>query len=212
MWMAARGGSATDGTSRALRHGKAAWAGDALGSRSISRDRRMTSHAARDHKPGHQPSDGPTHLRRTIARAKRRRAASAPAQHVPLGDRLADAVAATVGSWRFITIQSGLLAAWVLANAVLGGGAWDPYPFILLNLLLSFQAAYTAPIIMMSQNRQADVDRDRAVADYQVNLRAEAEIALLHEKIDLLREQQLVELTEMLRRALARIETLEGRA
>ena len=149
----------------------------------------------------------PTHLRRTIARAKRRRGGATPA----LGDRLADAVAATMGSWRFILVQSGLLLAWIAGNAAIGGGAWDPYPFILLNLLLSFQAAYTAPIIMMSQNRQSDIDRGRALADYQVNLRAEAEIALLHEKLDLLREQQLAEMTAMLKRALDRIETLEER-
>lgn len=172
----------------------------------------MTSHATHPHhRAPHDPSGAPTHLRRTIARAKKRRGSPPPPHAAPLGARLADGVAATVGSWRFIAIQSALLLGWIAANAVVGGGAWDPYPFILLNLLLSFQAAYTAPIIMMSQNRQADVDRDRAVADYQVNLRAEAEIALLHEKIDLLRERQLAEMTEMLKRALARIETLEER-
>jgi uncharacterized membrane protein len=93
----------------------------------------------------------------------------------------------------------------------LGGTAWDPYPFILLNLMLSFQAAYTAPIIMMSQNRQADIDRIRSIADYQVNIRAEAEISLLHEKIDLLREQQVAELISLLKTSLSRIETLENR-
>ena len=103
-----------------------------------------------------------------------------------------------------------MIAAWIGGNALFGRGGWDPYPFILLNLLLSFQAAYTAPVIMMSQNRQADVDRDRAMADYQVNIRAEAEIALLHEKIDLMRERELMEVTQMLKTALARIETLEG--
>jgi uncharacterized membrane protein len=169
----------------------------------------MTSHASHHNRPAH---DEPDHLRRTIARAKKRRGRSVPPQPTPIGERLADAVAATVGSWRFITIQSTLLVGWLAANAVFGAGAWDPYPFILLNLMLSFQAAYTAPIIMMSQNRQSDVDRERAVADYQVNLRAEADITLLHEKIDLLRERQLAEITEMLKRALQRIETLEGRA
>ena len=170
----------------------------------------MTSHAAHHHRPGAEGA--PTHIRRTIARAKRRRrAVPRPPRAVPLGDRLSDAVAATVGSWRFVTLQSGLLLGWIAVNAAWGSGAWDPYPFILLNLLLSFQAAYTAPIIMMSQNRQSDVDRSRALADYQVNLRAEAEITLLHEKLDLLREQQLAEITGMLRRALDRIETLEGR-
>jgi uncharacterized membrane protein len=169
----------------------------------------MTSHAAHHHRPGAEGA--PTHIRRTIARAKRRRRASSAAQAIRLVDRMADAVASTVGSWRFILIQSGLLLVWIAVNAAWGRGAWDPYPFILLNLLLSFQAAYTAPIIMMSQNRQSDIDRGRALADYQVNLRAEAEIALLHEKLDLLREQQLAEMTAMLKRALDRIETLEER-
>jgi uncharacterized membrane protein len=176
----------------------------------------MTSHAHHAHGPHlpHAPDGKPSHLRRTLARARRRRnPAGAPRGPVPVADRLADSVAATVGSWRFILIQSGLLLGWIAFNAARGPSAWDPYPFILLNLMLSFQAAYTAPIIMMSQNRQADIDRDRAVADYQVNIRAEAEIALLHEKVDLLRERQLAEMTDLLRRALERIERLEeGRA
>ncbi len=169
----------------------------------------MTHHAPH---PAGGAEPRPTHLRRTIARARRRRGAIAARRPPPRGlaDRLADAVAATVGSWRFIGIQSGLLLAWIATNAAIGERAWDPYPFILLNLMLSFQAAYTAPIIMMSQNRKAEIDRDRAVADYQVNLRAEADITLLHEKIDLMRERQLAEMTEMLRRALARIDALEA--
>jgi uncharacterized membrane protein len=157
------------------------------------------------HAPSRPSTHAPTHLRSTIARAKRRRGAQAPTPR----ERLADSVAATIGSWRFILLQSCLLAAWIAGNALSGSGAWDPYPFILLNLMLSFQAAYTAPIIMMSQNRQSEIDRGRALADYQVNLRAEADITLLHEKIDLLRERQLVEMTELLRRALDRIEALE---
>jgi uncharacterized membrane protein len=77
--------------------------------------------------------------------------------------------------------------------------------------MLSFQAAYTAPIIMMSQNRQSDIDRIRSIADYQVNIRSEAEISLLHEKIDLLREQQVAELISLLKASLGRIEALENR-
>ncbi len=168
----------------------------------------MTSHAAARNHQGHGAR---SHLRRTIALARRRRRALGPRPPPPFGAVLADTVAATVGSWRFILVQSGLIASWILGNAVFGAGGWDPYPFILLNLLLSFQAAYTAPVIMMSQNRQADIDRDRAMADYQVNIRAEAEIALLHEKIDLMRERELLEMTQLLKAALARIETLEGR-
>lgn len=151
-----------------------------------------------------------THLRLAIARARRRRRGPGPRPAMSLGERLADAVAAVVGSWRFIVIQSGLLGMWILGNALAGTSAWDPYPFILLNLLLSFQAAYTAPIIMMSQNRSADVDRDRATADYQVNVRAEAEIALLHEKVDLLRQRELEELLMLLKATLARLDAQQG--
>jgi uncharacterized membrane protein len=149
------------------------------------------------------------HVARTVARARQRRRAK-PSDPPALGARLSDGVAALVGSWRFILVQSVLLVSWIVGNAIIGGNAWDPYPFILLNLMLSFQAAYTAPIIMMSQNRQSEVDRRRALADYQVNLRAEADITLLHQKIDLLREQQMLELTTMLREALRRIDRLEA--
>jgi uncharacterized membrane protein len=103
-----------------------------------------------------------------------------------VGQEVADSVARNMGSWRFIVIQSITLLAWVIANAALAfhnyliSGfnlrAWDPYPFILLNLVLSFQAAYSAPIIMMSQNRQADKDRIAAEHDYHVNIRAEATV------------------------------------
>jgi len=114
-----------------------------------------------------------------------------------LGDRVADGVAALVGSWRFILVQTTLLILWIVLNIIGWMKAWDPYPFILLNLLLSFQAAYTAPIIMMSQNRQADVDRQRAVQDYDINLKAELEIELLHQKIDMMREKEIVQLTKL---------------
>lgn len=110
------------------------------------------------------------------------------------GERAADTVATVVGSWRFIIVQSALLAIWIMFNAV-SAARVDPYPFILLNLLLSFQAAYTAPIIMMSQNRQAEIDRRRSIEDYDINCKAELEIETLHEKIDLLREQEIAQLT-----------------
>jgi uncharacterized membrane protein len=93
-----------------------------------------------------------------------------------LGQRVADGVAATIGSWRFIIFQSAVLALWVALNAVAWTQHWDPYPFILLNLMLSFQAAYAAPIIMMSQNRQAMKDRLAAEHDFQINLKAEDEV------------------------------------
>ena len=120
------------------------------------------------------------------------------------GQRLADRVATAVGSWRFIAFQSGLLALWIAGNALIGAGAWDPYPFILLNLLLSFQAAYTAPVILRSQNRQAAVDRRVQRHDYEINAKAELEIELLHEKLDMLREQEIAQLIGLIGKLEAR--------
>jgi uncharacterized membrane protein len=116
-----------------------------------------------------------------------------------LGQRLADGFAATMGSWKFIIIQSIILVAWVGLNITGWIKAWDPYPFILLNLALSFQAAYAAPIIMMSQNRQQDIDRKAAENDYKINVKAELEIELLHHKLDKLREQEVLELSRAVR-------------
>ncbi len=116
-------------------------------------------------------------------------------QEKNLGAKVSDAVAATVGSWPFIIIQSSLLFLWISANILGWINAWDPYPFILLNLVLSFQAAYTAPIIMMSQNRESQLDRAKAEKDYDVNLKAELEIELLHQKMDIMREQEIKRLT-----------------
>lgn len=112
------------------------------------------------------------------------------------GQRIADSVAATMGSWKFIIIQSALLLVWVLLNVTAYIRHWDPYPFILLNLALSFQAAYAAPFIMMSQNRQQDIDRKAALTDYEINIKAELEIEALHQKIDQLRELEIVNLTQ----------------
>ena len=114
----------------------------------------------------------------------------------PLGQRIADTVASNMGSWRFIIIQSGILLIWIVLNVTAYVQQWDPYPFILLNLALSFQAAYAAPFIMMSQNRQQDIDRKAAETDYQINVKAELEIELLHQKIDKLRENEVLNLTE----------------
>ena len=99
-------------------------------------------------------------------------------------DKAADKVAAIVGSWRFILIQSSILSLWIVLNVIAWHYRWDPYPFILLNLVLSFQAAFTAPIIMMSQNRQSEIDRKRAENDYQINTKAEEEIREMHAKLD----------------------------
>jgi uncharacterized membrane protein len=134
-----------------------------------------------------------------LLRRQRRDAAQGterPMAQLTVGQRVADTVAATMGSWRFIIIQSALLMAWIALNITAYVQRWDPYPFILLNLALSFQAAYAAPFIMMSQNRQQDIDRMAAEHDYQINIKAELEIELLHEKIDKLREQEVVQLTQ----------------
>jgi uncharacterized membrane protein len=121
------------------------------------------------------------------------------------GAALADWVAETVGSWRFIMIQSVVLAIWIALNLVAAINHWDPYPFILLNLVLSFQAAYAAPIIMMSQNRQSEIDRRHAEHDYRINVKAELEIELLHNKIDALREQEIVKLLDIIERLSAHL-------
>ncbi len=117
-----------------------------------------------------------------------------------LGDRIADGVAATMGSWPFIITQSLILIGWMILNITAYMHHWDPYPFILLNLALSFQAAYAAPFIMMSQNRQAALDRRDARHDYDVNVKAELEIELLHQKIDHLRATEVQELINIIRR------------
>jgi uncharacterized membrane protein len=118
-----------------------------------------------------------------------------PPQRLSTGQKIADWVAATMGSWNFIIIQSVLLAVWIVLNVTAFVERWDPYPFILLNLALSFQAAYAAPFIMMAQNRQQDIDRKEAETDHQVNIKAELEIELLHQKLDELREKEVLYLT-----------------
>lgn len=120
-------------------------------------------------------------------------------KRMAFGPRIADGVASVMGSWTFIIVQSAILIGWIMANLVGAMKSWDPYPFILLNLALSFQAAYAAPVIMMSQNRQQDIDRKAAENDYRINVKAELEIELLHEKIDNLREREVLELTEAVR-------------
>ena len=104
------------------------------------------------------------------------------------GQRIADGLTARVGSWPFIIVQSTLLGLWILYNGyvalrLVGGHPFDPYPFILLNLALSFQAAYTGPIVMMSQNRQSSKDRDMAEHDYEVNQRSFDHLVWQNEQI-----------------------------
>ncbi|WP_234631888.1 DUF1003 domain-containing protein [Agrobacterium vitis] len=125
------------------------------------------------------------------------------------GDRASDAVASFGGSWRFIIIFSIILVAWMAINSIgLFLRPFDPYPYILLNLLLSCVAAMQAPIIMMSQKRQEEKDRQRAENDYMINLRAELEIRQLHEKIDHQMAHQWARLAELQQ---IQIDLLEGR-
>jgi len=145
---------------------------------------------------------------RTLRRGMRKAQAYRGIRQLTVGQRIADTVATTMGSWTFIIIQSGILLVWIVLNVTAYVEKWDPYPFILLNLALSFQAAYAAPFIMMSQNRQQDIDRKAAEHDYQVNVKAELEIELLHQKIDQLREKEVLalsdsvkQLTELLRQS-----------
>ena len=105
-------------------------------------------------------------------------------EQLTLGQRAADWIATKVGSWEFIIGQSLLLTLWAALNVTAWVRHWDPYPFILMNLVLSLQAAYTAPMIMMSQNRKADHDRIEAHIDYEVNLKAETEIQVILENLE----------------------------
>lgn len=138
-------------------------------------------------------------------RGARRARQRGESEDVTLGARVADWVAATMGSWNFIIIQTLILIVWIILNVTAYVEQWDPYPFILLNLALSFQAAYAAPFIMMSQNRQAAIDRVAAMNDYKINAKAELEIELLHQKLDLLRETEVSELIQVIRRLEARL-------
>jgi uncharacterized membrane protein len=125
------------------------------------------------------------------------------------GDRLADQVAAVGGSWGFIIAFGVILTVWMSWNQLTKGHAlaFDPYPFIFLNLMLSMLAAIQAPVIMMSQNRAAARDRQAAEHDYVVNLRCELEIMHLHDKLDAIRDKQMLEL---LKRQAEAIKLLRG--
>lgn len=142
------------------------------------------------------------------------------AQKSTVGERLADSVARFGGSWTFILIFTAALLAWTLLNTeVLGKTAFDPFPYIFLNLMLSMVAALQAPVIMMSQNRQSTKDRQMAAHDYEINLKAEIEILALHEKVDSMRQDQMMKLLtqqqaqiDMLQRVLIRYEMEELKA
>ncbi len=118
-------------------------------------------------------------------------------EHSTLGQHIADKVAQLGGSWTFIILFGVFLVGWIATMAYAGPGAFDPFPFILLNLALSMIAALQAPVIMMSQNRQSSKDRLKADLDYEVNLKAELEVAHLHEKTDRLYESVVERLTRI---------------
>ncbi len=153
---------------------------------------------------------------RLVESARRKRADrdvnQAADRSLGVGQRVADRVAATMGSWRFIIVQSGVLAVWIAFNvAEVVWRAWDPYPFILLNLVLSFQAAYAAPIIMMSQNRQSAKDRLQADFDLETNLKAETLIEELHGSMETLRINQWAELLQLQQSQIGMLRALVGR-
>lgn len=147
-----------------------------------------------------------TELEKTVLRAFKSRKNLVPKVEksdgpLTMGQRLADAVATFGGSWKFIISFGVFLLLWIVANSfLLMKETFDPYPFILLNLILSCLAALQAPIIMMSQNRQEEKDRDRARKDYMINLKSELEIRMLHEKLDHLimhQQQELIEIQKV---------------
>jgi uncharacterized membrane protein len=152
--------------------------------------------------------------RKHIARNAR---SEAPGQSTR-GQRAADAVASFGGSWTFVGLFAAVMLTWVGLNSYLlaaRGSTFDPYPFILLNLFLSMLAAIQAPVILMSQNRQSEKDRLHAEHDYEVNLKAELEIMLLHDKIDQLRQTQWAELLALQKQQLDMLGALgvvKGRA
>ena len=129
------------------------------------------------------------------------------AEALTTGQRVADGLAAVMGSWSFIIAQSILLAIWIGLNVMAYRRHWDPYPFILLNLALSFQAAYAAPIIMMSQNRQAVKDRLMAEQDYEINLKAEDELKSIMSHL----EQQDEVMLDLLRQVEGQHQVIMGK-
>ena len=158
-----------------------------------------------------------TELERRVLRAVANRAHisrlvhSDMAQEFTFGERLADRVAGFGGSWTFILSFLAVLCVWIVLNSVaLLFRPFDPYPFILLNLVLSCVAAIQAPIILMSQNRQGDKDRQQAAHDYEVNLKAELEIMQLHERLEQLRTGELGKLLELQDRQMEILESLRS--
>jgi uncharacterized membrane protein len=147
---------------------------------------------------------------RTLRRGARTSRASRPPQ-LTVGQRIADTVAANMGSWRFIIIQSAILVVWIILNVTAYIQQWDPYPFILLNLVMSLLASIQAPIIMMSQNRAGARDRLQAENDFKVNLKAEIEVRALTEKIDQLLHNQWARMMEIQQIQMEMLEEITAR-
>ncbi|OBQ75116.1 DUF1003 domain-containing protein [Mesorhizobium erdmanii] len=136
----------------------------------------------------------------------------AVASHQTFGDRLADTIARIGGSWSFILGFLAFLIVWTVGNVwLLTRDAFDPYPFIFLNLVLSMVAALQAPVIMMAQNRQTERDRIDAAHDYEVNLKAEIEIMALHEKLDELRHSQIIGMRDEIVRLAETVKRIDER-
>ena len=136
----------------------------------------------------------------------------AVAFHQTFGDRLADTIARIGGSWSFIMGFIAFLIVWTVGNVwLLTRDAFDPYPFIFLNLVLSMVAALQAPVIMMAQNRQTERDRIDAAHDYEVNLKAEIEIMALHEKLDELRHSQIIGMRDEIVRLAEAVKRIDER-
>lgn len=115
-----------------------------------------------------------------------------------IGQKLADKITRIVGSWTFLIVQSVLLILWVILNVIAWKYRWDPYPFIFLNLALSFQAAYTAPIILMSENREMDRDRKKAIADLATDRKAEREISQIQTHLSRLEQEKIDQILKIL--------------
>lgn len=120
------------------------------------------------------------------------------AERLSFGQRLADKMAKVMGSWKFIVIQSVLIVVWIFINILAYAYHWDPYPFILLNLLFSTQAAYSAPIIMMAQNRQNERDRYQATEDFITNKQAKEEIEEMQKTLARIEDEKLNKILEKL--------------
>ncbi|WP_027146372.1 DUF1003 domain-containing protein [Mesorhizobium sp. WSM3626] len=136
----------------------------------------------------------------------------AVAFHQTFGDRLADTIARIGGSWSFILTFVAFLIVWTSGNVwLLSRDAFDPYPFIFLNLVLSMVAALQAPVIMMAQNRQTERDRIDAAHDYEVNLKAEIEIMALHEKLDELRHSEIIGMRDEIVRLAEMVKRIDER-